>query len=250
MIHPPRVLVTRPRAQASDLVQALEKWGARPVLFPTVEIRSPMDPAPIERAVHRLRDYDWRVLPSANAVEAVFYRLSSTPAEGLGPRIAAVGPGTAAEIRRRGVRVDFVPSAYLGVQLGRELPDVEGRAVLLPQGDQAGPELLETLTGRGARVDVVEAYRTAPPERPDPRELADLAMGVDAAVFTSGSAVRHLFGLLGDHATRMALRGAVIACIGPVTSGVARALGLEVHIEPAEHTIPAVVGALRTRLTA
>jgi uroporphyrinogen III methyltransferase/synthase len=249
MIRAPRVLVTRPRAQASDLVQALETWGARPVLFPTVEIRPPVDSAPIERAVLHLRDYDWLVLTSANAVEAVFDRLGP-PLAGDLPRIAAVGPATAAEIRRRGARVDFVPSAYLGAQLGRELPDVSGRTVLLPQGDQAGPELLETLTGRGARVDVVEAYRTAPPERPDPRELADLAMGVDAAVFTSGSAVRHLFGLLGDDATRMALRGATIACIGPVTAGVARALGLEVHIEPSEHTIPAVVGALRTRLSA
>jgi uroporphyrinogen III methyltransferase/synthase len=244
----PRVLVTRPRAQASDLVRALEAWGARPVLFPTVEIRAPADSAPIERAVVRLRDYHWLVLTSANAVAAVFDRLGAAPGAGSGPRIAALGPATAAEIRSRGARVDFVPSEYLGTQLGRELPDVEGRTILLPQGDQAGSELLDALSGRGARVEVVEAYRTAPPEHPDPRELADLAMGVDAAVFTSGSAVRHLFGLLGDDATRMALRGAVIACIGPVTGGVARALGLEVHVEPAEHTIPAVVGALQARL--
>jgi len=242
------VLVTRPRAQASDLVRALETWGARPVLFPTVEIRAPVDSTSIDRAVVRLRDYHWLVFTSANAVSAVFDRLGAAPAADLGLRIAALGPATAAEIRRRGARVDFVPSEYLGVQLGRELPDVEGRTVLLPQGDQAGSEIVEVLNRRGARVDVVEAYRTAPPEHPDPRELADLAMGVDAAVFTSGSAVRHLFGLLGDEATRMALRGAVIACIGPVTAGVARALGLEVHIEPEEHTIPAVVGALRARL--
>lgn len=250
MTPAPRVLVTRPRAQASDLVAALEAWGARPVLFPTVEIRSPVDPGPIDRAVVHLRDYDWLVFTSANAVEAVFDRLGAAPALSLGLRIAAIGPATAAEIRRRGARVDFVPSAYLGSQLGRELPDVNGRRVLLPQGDQAGDELRHALTGRGARVEVVEAYRTAPPERADPRELADLAMGVDAAVFTSGSAVRHLFGLLGDDATRMALRGAVIACIGPVTAGVAKALGLEVHIEPAEHTVPAVARALQTRLSA
>lgn len=244
----PRVLVTRPRAQSRDLVTALESWGAQAVLFPTVEILAPQDPVPIDRAVIHLCDYHWVVFTSANAVEAVFQRLGSPPSKG--PRIAAVGPATAAEIRRRGARVDFVPSTYLGVQLGRELPDVDGKKILLPQGDQAGTDLMEVLIARGARVDVVEAYRTAPPEYPDPGALADLAVGVDAAVFTSGSAVRHLFSLLGNDGAHLALKGAVIACIGPVTAGVARALGLEVHVEPAEHTIPAVAEALRARLPA
>ena len=250
MISAPRVLVTRPRAQAADLVSALEAWGARPVLFPTVEILPPADPGPLDRAVSHLQDYHWLVFTSANAVTAVFERLGAAPAPGSGPRIAAVGPATAAEIRRRGARVDFIPSRYLGAQLGRELGDVDGCRVLLPQGDQADTQLLDVLIDRGARVEVVAAYRAAPPEAPDPGELADLAMGVDAAVFTSGSAVRHLFSLLGSEGTRMALSGALIACIGPVTAGVARALGLEVHVEPAEHTIPAVVGALRARLAA
>src|SRR4029077_4482443 len=154
----PRVLVTRPRAQASDLVRALETWGARPVLFPTVEIRAPVDATSMDGAVVRLRDYHWLVFTSANAVPGVFDRLGAAPAADLGLRIAALGPATAAEIRRRGARVDFVPSEYLGAQLGRELPDVEGRTVLLPQGDQAGSDIVEALIRRGARVDVVEAY--------------------------------------------------------------------------------------------
>ena len=244
----PRVLVTRPRAQSRDLVTALESWGAQAVVFPTVEILAPRDSAPIDRALIHLPDYDWVVFASANAVEATFDRAGGASLEG--PRIAAVGPATAAEIRRRGARVDFVPSEYLSARLGLELPDVDGRKVLIPQGDQAGTALLEALIRRGARVDVVEAYRTAPPEHPDPSTLAELAVGVDAAIFTSGSAVRHLFALLGDDGAHLALRGAVIACIGPVTAGVARALGLEVHVEPAEHTVPAVAEALRVRLAA
>jgi uroporphyrinogen-III synthase len=241
------VLVTRPRRQAADLVTALESWGARAVLFPTVEILAPVDPAPIDRAMVRLPEFDWLIFTSTNAVEAVFDRLGAAPG---GLRIAAVGPATAAEIRRRGARVDFVPSEYLGERLGRDLPDVHGRNVLVPQGDQAGTALLDALIGRGARVEAVEAYRTAAPEHPDPRALADLAVGVDAAVFTSGSAVRHFFALLGDDGARLALQGAVIACIGPVTAGVVRALGLDVQVEPREHTVPAVVEALRVRLAA
>jgi uroporphyrinogen III methyltransferase/synthase len=246
----PRVLVTRPRAQARDLVAALESWGARAVLFPTVEILAPRDSGPLDRAIVQLADYQWLVFTSANAVEAVFDRLGAAPRPLCGPRIAAVGPATAAEIRRRGGRVDFVPSEFLSARLGEELPDVDGQRILVPQGDQAGPDLVNALIKRRGRVQVVEAYRTAPPEQPDPRDLADLAVGVDAVVFTSGSAVRHLFALLGNEGAHLALKGAVIACIGPVTAGVARALGLEVHVEPLEHTVPAVAEALRVRLAA
>lgn len=246
----PRVLVTRPRAQARDLIAALESWGARVVLFPTVEIVPPADPGPLDRAVARMADFQWLVFTSANAVTAVFDRLGAVSLPDSGLRIAALGPATAAEVRRRGARVDFVPSEYLSECLGGELPEVEGRAILVPQGDQAGSELGLALAKRGARVETVEAYRTAAPDRPDPRELADLAVGVDAAVFTSGSAVRHLFTLLGNDGAQLALKGAVIACIGPVTAGVARALGLEVQVEPAEHTVPAVAEALRVRLAA
>lgn len=247
-MNAPRILVTRPRAQAAELAAALRAWGAQPVLFPTVEIAPPADPQPLERALTRLPEYDWLVFTSVNAVEAVYDRLGASSLSPPRPRIAAVGPATAAAVTRRGNRVEFLPTKYVGAQLGRELPDVEGRRVLIPQGDQAAPALGRTLETRGALVERVEAYRTAPPEQPDPAELADLAMGVDAAIFTSGSAVRHLFSMLGTDATRLALAGAVVACIGPVTADVARALGLQVHVEPAEHTVPAVVGALRAHL--
>lgn len=251
VVSAPRVLITRPRSQAGELARAVEAWGggAHAVLFPTVEILPPLDPSALARAVARLATYDWIVFTSANAVTAVFERLGPAPAPAP-PRIAAVGPATAAEVRARGGRVDFVPSAYLGAQLGRELPDVQGRRILVPQGDQAGGALSDGLRARGALVDLVEAYRTAPPEGPAPHELADLAVGVDAAIFTSGSAIRHLFTLLGDDGARLALGGAVIACIGPVTSEVARSLGLEVHVEPREHTVAAVLAALHARLTA
>lgn len=246
----PRVLITRPRAQAADLVRALEEWGARAVVFPTVEIRPPADPGPLDRAVGRLPEYDWLVFTSANAVAALFDRLDAGAHPPQAPRIAAVGPATADAVRSRGAGVAFMPSEYLGERLGAELPDPEGQRILIPQGDQAEPLLAESLAARGATVDVVEAYRTAAPERPDPLALAELAVGVDAGIFTSGSAVRHLFTLLGNDATRLALSGAIIACIGPVTSSVARALGLDVQVEPSEHTIPAVVAALRARLAA
>jgi uroporphyrinogen-III synthase len=66
---------------------------------------------------------------------------------------------------------------------------------------------------------------------------------VDAATFTSASTVDNFFLLLDGRAAPL-LAGAVIACIGPVTGDAARARGLAVDVEPAEHTVPGLVAAL------
>ena len=41
------------------------------------------------------------------------------------------------------------------------------------------------------------------------------------------------------------LRSAAVACIGPVTAATARELGCDVQVEPAVHTVPALVEALK-----
>src|SRR5262245_55498432 len=52
-----RVLVTRPRSQAGDLVRALERLGASVMMLPTVEIREPADWADVDRALAKLATY-------------------------------------------------------------------------------------------------------------------------------------------------------------------------------------------------
>lgn len=68
------------------------------------------------------------------------------------------------------------------------------------------------------------------------------AGGLNAATFASSSSVRNLATTLnGDLAD---LKGVTVACIGPVTAETAREYGLVVEVEPAEHTIAALVEGL------
>jgi len=241
-----RILVTRPRDSADALDAALEAEGASPIPFPTIDIRPATDLAPLDRALGALDRFAWIAFTSANGVGVFFDRLAARG--GVLPpsaRIAAVGPGTARAVAARGARAEFVPSEFLGERLGQELGDVDGRRVLFPRAAQASDTLMRTLAERGAVVEDVVVYDTLPAAL-DARGLAELERGVDAATFTSASTVDNLFLLLDGRAVSL-LAGAVIACIGPVTAAAARARGLQVDVEPAEHTVPGLVAALARR---
>ncbi|MDR7556702.1 MAG: uroporphyrinogen-III synthase [Armatimonadota bacterium] len=238
-----RILVTRPRAAARALCARLRALGATVVAIPTVEIL----PAPaksLDRALRRIGRYDWIVVTSANGA-----RVLVTRAQALGldlrrarrPRWAAVGPATAAVLRAAGVRVAKIPSRYLTEALGRELPDVAGRRVLLARADLASPDLARRLAARGAHVETVVAYRTrvAPRASALPLRRA-LARPFDAIVCTSASTVRGLVRLAG----RARLRTSTLACIGPVTAAAARAAGLRPQIVARTHTVDGLLDAL------
>jgi uroporphyrinogen-III synthase len=238
-----RVLVTRPRDQAEALARALAARGAHAVLFPTIEVRPVADLSKLDRAIDTLATYDWITFPSPNAVDVVFDRLLARGVRvPLLLRIAAVGPGTAQAISARGASVDFIPSQFIGEQLGRELTPVDGLRVLLPRAARGREELAVELARHGATVDEVVVYDTLPASV-DPQDLVELERGVDVATFTSPSTVENFFALLGARAVAV-LGSASVACIGPVTASAARAMGLTVHLEPAEHSIPGLVAAL------
>ncbi|HET9707099.1 MAG TPA: uroporphyrinogen-III synthase, partial [Gemmatimonadales bacterium] len=223
--------------------RALAARGARAVLFPTIEVRPVTDLSRLDRAIDTLSTYDWITFPSPNAVDVVFDRLLGRTVL-LPPhvRIAAVGPGTTQALEARGARVDFMPSEFVGEQLGRELTPVDGLRVLLPRAARGREALAIELARRGASVDEVVVYDTLP-AHVDPRDLVELEQGVDVVTFTSPSTVENFFALLGARAVTV-VGGASVACIGPVTASAARAMGLTVHLEPAEHSIPGLVAAL------
>jgi uroporphyrinogen III methyltransferase/synthase len=117
--------------------------------------------------------------------------------------------------------------------------------VLLPRADIARPALADLLRERGADVVEVTAYRTLRPEI-KAGDLRDLLTGVTVATFTSSSTVRNLAAMAQDAGLVLApaLEDTTIACIGPITAGTARELGLKVHVVAEEYTIDGLVKAL------
>src|SRR5437762_2756543 len=65
-----RVLVTRPRGQAEELVERVESLGGEAILAPMIRIVPPDDLEPLQRAASAAGEFDWIVFTSSNAVEA------------------------------------------------------------------------------------------------------------------------------------------------------------------------------------
>lgn len=241
-----RIVVTRARAQAAELVEALESLGAEVLSFPTIRIEDPADPGPLLEAARSLDSYDWVVFTSANAVERFWRALESVGRDARafgGARVACIGPATAAALGRCGIRADLIPPTHVAESVLEaliEVADVRGARILLPRAADARPVLPDGLIASGAHVDDVEAYRTVLESRGAEAMRGRVGRGeVDAITFTSSSTVRGWVRSVGAEIGK-----AVVATIGPITSETARTCGLPVQIEATPHTIPGLVHAL------
>ena len=249
-----RIVVTRPREQAAELVEALEQLGATVIEAPTVKIVPPEDFAPLDEACANLSQYDWIVFTSANGVDHFFERLHAGPSDVralAGARLCAIGPGTAERIARQGLKVDLVPPEYRAeavVEALRATGDLAGKAFLLPRADIARELLADELRASGALVTEVTAYRSVPVEierdgEPDIYRLL-LDRKVDVVTFTSASTVRNFVRLYGVEPVADLLQAVAIASIGPVTAEAAQQCGIRSSIVPEEYTIPGLVRAI------
>ncbi len=245
-----RIAITRARDQASVLREELAAMGAEVIEIPTIEIRPPDSWEPLNAAISKLDKFDYLLVTSANGVRNFLARLAACGRDVgdlRGLTIGAIGPATAAEFSRAGVKVDLLPREYVAEGLLAALGDrdLRGKAFLIPRARVARDVVPRVLEERGARVEVVEAYQTVAPEI-SPQELTLLLTPPpDAITFTSSSTAINFAKLVGEGRLVETLRGTAIASIGPVTSGTLGKLGLTVNLEAQESTMAGLVEAIQ-----
>jgi len=200
-------------------------------------------------------------------------------------KIAAIGPATREEIEKLGLKVKIVPERYIAESIVESLRGkVAGKRVLLARAKVARDVIPRELRKMGAHVDVVEAYETVVPASSRMRLQAimkDPKRRPHLVTFTSSSTVNNFADLLGlgpaqphfvlrsggtpanspalkrrvkahmrsrpggTADTSRSIKGIQFASIGPITSDTLRKLGLQVHIEAKEYTIPGLIKAIR-----
>jgi uroporphyrinogen III methyltransferase/synthase len=280
-----RVLITRPREQAAAVARLVRRRGGEAVLWPAIAIGPPPDPALAARAAREVDGFDVVVFTSENGVSRFWRGLleAGRDARALGrARVAAIGPGTAAALRERGITADIVPGVYRGEALAEAIlsdpiiaSELKARAcapgfgaargpivsdarssaggaplrVLIPRALVAREVLAERLREAGCEVSVVPVYETrpAPPEAQEELRRRVREGSVDVVLLTSSSTADSLADALGAEAPKL-LRGVLVASIGPITTATAEKRGLSVGVTAEESTTPGLVEAVERHL--
>jgi uroporphyrinogen III methyltransferase/synthase len=246
-----RIVVTRSRQQAGELVELLEDLGAEAVTIPTIRIEPVEDTAELDAACDTAERFDWILFTSVNGVTHFMTRfLDRRDIRQLkGVRICAVGPETAAAVSRYGIHVDLRPSEYRTEGLIAALSeheDVSGKRLLLPRAQIAREVLGDELRKAGAEVTEIAAYCTVAESEAEGQDVYRMLLDrkIDAVTFTSASTVRNFVHMLGDEQAADLLRTTAVAAIGPVTAEAAQQLGITAGVMPETYTVPALVEAL------
>ncbi len=206
-----RVIVTRARGQIEPLARRIEALSLEVVRCPLIELE-PIGPAHVD-----VGGYDWVVVTSPFGARELLHR-----ARGTLPKVAAIGPGTAAALGDGGVEPALVPAVSTQEGLLAALPRPAGRVLF------TGAERARQLLADELHADVVPLYRTTA-LRPEPPPEGDLV------VLASASAAE-AFAALGLELPAVS--------IGPETTRVAKAAGVNVVAEARTHDLDGLVAAV------
>lgn len=244
------IIVTRARAQASDLVYRLEALGADCFECPTIRVVPPEDTSPLDAAILNISTYHWLIFTSVNGVSAFFDRFFALgwDVRALGHiRTATVGPATAEKLLSFGVRSDLMPDSFRGEAVaeafGKE--DIQGKHILLPRAAKARPVIPIELAKMGSVVSDTPAYRTIQDHRNVDR-LMDLLREkrADLITFTSSSTAKNFRALFSEEEFAALAADVPVAAIGPITADTATSLGFRLDLVAEEYTIPGLCGAV------
>ncbi len=246
-----RIVVTRSRDQASELVRQLTELGADVLEVPTIVIKPAKKVAPLREAIKAIGVYDWLVFTSPNGVDSFFREFfhSHPDVRDLGPtKIAAIGTVTAQKLADLHLAVDLQPAEFTTEALlaeFRKSVGCENLKFLLPRADLADERLARGLEELGGIVDDLDAYQTVPDtEDRNGHRARFLSEGADLITFTSSSTVANFADLVDLPELIKKFSQMRFVSIGPQTTLAAEARHLKVAAEAKVHTIAGLVDTI------
>ncbi len=192
------IVVTRPLAQAQNILELLEVQLAKVVHFPVISISEADNINSAKQCLNVLADYQIIIFISANAVH---YAMSAAQELGINFNksiLAAVGPATKTSLESYGCKVTIVPSAGFTSEALLDDPalqNIAGQNILIIRG-HGGREYLRTaLETRNANVTYAEVYQRQLPTERNNINLAELPKQDTAILLYSVESVQNLWSL-------------------------------------------------------
>lgn len=191
------IVITRDEANNQAWRAELMSWGHLVYELPCIRTAS----VDVEQdLLADLDQYDWLIFTSADGVRYFKQLLDKLKIlTSRLPRIAAVGPQTAAAVRELDWAVDFMPSRADSQSLADELAPIAHQRLLLARSAIASGELVQVLEQRQAIVTDLKVYTTELIDLPDPKfHQLLMARRIAAIIFASPSAVAGFKARTGD----------------------------------------------------
>jgi uroporphyrinogen III methyltransferase/synthase len=244
------IIITRDAAGNDVFAQKLVASGANPLRFDSIEIRDLTKENTVQDVLKNLKQVDWIIFTSANGVRFTFNALQEMKKDArafASASVACIGPKTAESLTSFGINPDFVPDVFTGAELAQQLAgftDLRNKKILLLRSQIASPELTDSLTKAGARVEDIAVYTI----KTSSAETAELIEQINSGVvgfltFTSPSTVQAFFERFDPELIKS--NKIKIVSIGPVTTKQIENTGLTVHIEAKTHTIAGLINAMK-----
>ncbi len=192
------IVITRPSHQSENLKRKLESVGAKPILFPLIEIIPPADLGLLEKQLDNLQAYDLVVFVSANAVNYTFEKISPSVLQNV--KVATTGKKTAGALEHLGIKIDFCPKEIFNSEALLSMPEFSdycaGKKIAIIRGEGGRYFLRDELQKKGASVDYINTYQRACPKKDlDFLEQCAKQDELDIILLTSGASVANFFGL-------------------------------------------------------
>ena len=242
-----QVCVTGTESFSDRLIRSLTALGAKAENVCRLGLKSYSGGPEMRRAYGNLSSYSWAVFTSANGVRLFLEGLLAAGKDfrSLGHlKLAAVGRGTAQELRRWGFLADYVPDRYQVEDLAQGLTELAdgGDRILIPRSRDGSHALNEALEAEGIPYDDIVLYEVTAEWRERER-LAEILGQSQYLTFASGSGVNAFFDGLTEE-ERQGLDHIRIVCIGGVTARALEKRGRKADIVAETYNIPGMTAAV------
>jgi len=218
-----KIVVTRARKDASNLVNKIFENGGEAIEIPTIEIK-PLKTKSTLDTIKKINDYDWIIFTSVNGVSQFFKNFFSEfdDIRSLGNiKIAAIGSETARNINSYGLKVNLVPRKFIAEALVSEFKTrkISNQKILIPRAKGSREILVDELKSLGNKIKELKIYESIAPKSNIKRDINAqiIKNNIYGITFTSSSTVHNFFKYVSPNSLKKE-KQIKFFCIGPITA--------------------------------
>jgi uroporphyrinogen-III synthase/AcrR family transcriptional regulator len=241
------IVITRTVEQSTESASALTKYGAKVIVFPTLEIVPPSNWDEFDSNIKIKDEIDFIIFTSAHAVQMFDKRCEELNAkvDFSKKKVVAVGNKTSSVCKKHNIPVNIIPDKFSAEGVISELSkfDMNDKVVFIPRSAIGREELPRGLKDLGAVIKSVPVYNVSLPTKEHIKSnLENLnKSSPDLYIFTSPSTFENFLQILNVINPAEYFKGYAIAAIGPTTKTAIENRRVKVNIMPDEYTIDGLI---------